>query len=53
MKYMTIEKIPHSGYKISVDNTQCRYYGYSLKNAIKQFRTEYGYTRKRFVIINI
>ena len=58
MNYMYIEKLPHGGYKIAVDipNTcsreQCRYYGYSLKNAIKQFRTDYGYKGKHFTIIN-
>ena len=55
MKYLHVEKLPHGGYKIAVDEpgTQCRYYGYSLRNAIKQFRTDYGYKGKHFIIINI
>lgn len=53
MKYMSIEKLPHGGYKISVDGNGRRYCGYSLKNAIKQFRTDYGYKGKHLTIINI
>lgn len=53
MKYMSIEKLPHGGYKISVDGNGCRYYGYTLKNAVKQFRTDYGYKGKHLTIINI
>jgi hypothetical protein len=56
MKYMYIEKLPRGGYKIAVDlengsREQCRYYGYTMKNAVKQFRIDYGYTRKRFTMI--
>lgn len=53
MKYLIIEHFPNGGYKIAIDEKQCRYYGYTLKNAIKQFRTDYGYKGKHLTIINI
>lgn len=56
MKYMIIERIPRGGYRIAVDLEngsieQCRYYGYTARNAEKRFRIDYGYTGKHFTRI--
>ena len=57
MKYLYINKLPRGGYKIYIDipgtcsREGSRYYGYSKRAAIRQFRRDFDVVGKHFTII--
>ena len=48
MQEMIIEKIPRGGYRIKVYDFKMKYYGYTLKQAEKEFRKQFGFVGTRF-----
>ena len=53
MLYLTIDRNYSGGYILRLDDIKGIYYGYSLNNAIKQFRLDNNLERKHINIIKI
>lgn len=53
MLYLTIDRNCYGGYIFRFNDTKCIYYGYSLNNAIKQFRIDNNLKYKHIEIIKI
>lgn len=51
MKYLIIYKNYDNSYSLSCEDKKMKYYGYSLKDAIKHFRKEYNLKYKRLTIL--
>lgn len=51
MKYLIVYKNHDNSYSLSCEQNKMKYYGYTLKNAIKHFRKEYNLKYKRLNIL--